>query len=46
MNQILIIVLYAKDWYGVKHQLLIHKRESKNLNYLNHSKAFIEYSMA
>ena len=34
------IYLYAKDPY----QFLIDKRESTGLKYLNHSKAFIEYS--
>ena len=34
------IFLYAKDPY----QFLIDKRESTGLKYLNHSKAFIEYS--
>ena len=36
--------LYAKDEYEAKYQLLISKRESKVLKYLNDSKAFIEYS--
>ena len=36
--------LYAKDAYEAKYQLLISKRESKVLKYLNDSKAFIEYS--
>ena len=36
--------LYAKDPYEVKYQLLINKRESTGLKYLNDSKAFIEYS--
>ena len=38
------IYLYAKDSYKVKHQLLIKKRESIGLKYVNDSKAFIEYS--
>ena len=36
--------LYAKDPYKAKHQMLINKRESAGLKYLNDSKAFIEYS--
>ena len=44
MNQILIVFLYAKDPYEVEYQLLINKRESTGLKYLNDSKAFIEYS--
>ena len=36
--------LYAKDPYETKYQLLINKRESTGLKYLNDSKAFIEYS--
>ena len=35
---------YAKDPYKAKYQLLINKRESTGLKYLNVSKAFIEYS--
>ena len=35
------IYLYAKDPYEAKHQLLINKRESTDLKYLNDSKAFI-----
>ena len=38
------IYLYAKDPYEAKYQILIHKRESTDLKYLNDSKAFIEYS--
>ena len=38
------IYLYPKDPYQVTYQLLIHKRESTELKYLNDSKAFIEYS--
>ena len=38
------ILLWAKDPYEDKYQLLINKRESTGLNYLNQSKAFIEYS--
>ena len=36
--------LYPKDSYEPKYQLLINKRESSDLKYLNDSKAFIEYS--
>ena len=36
--------LHAKDPYEAEYQLLINKRESKGLNYLNGPKAFIEYS--
>ena len=38
------IFLYVKDPYRQKHQLLINKRESTGLKYLNDSKAFIKYS--
>ena len=38
------IYLYAKDPYEGKYQLLINKRESTCLKYLNDSKAFIKYS--
>ena len=38
------IYFYAKDPYEAKYQLLINKRESTGLKYLNDSKAFIEYS--
>ena len=38
------IYLHAKDPYEAKYQLLINKRESTGLKYLNDSKAFIEYS--
>ena len=38
------ICLYAKDPYEAKYQLLINKRESTALKYLNDSKSFIEYS--
>ena len=38
------IYLYAKDPYDAKYRLLINKRESTALKYLNDSKAFIEYS--
>ena len=34
---------YAKDPNEAKHQLLINKRESTCLKYLNDSKAFTEY---
>ena len=36
--------LYAKNSYTVKYQLIINKRESKDIHYLNESKAFTEYS--
>ena len=38
------IYLYAKDPYEAKYQLLINKKESADLKYLNDSKTFIEYS--
>ena len=38
------IYLYANDPYEATNQLLINKRESAGLRYLNGSKAFIEYS--
>ena len=38
------IYLYAKDPSEAKYQLLINKRESSGLKYLNYPKAFIEYS--
>ena len=38
------IHLYAKDPYEAKHQLIINKRESASLKYLNDPKAFTEYS--
>ena len=38
------IYLYAKDPYEAKYQLLINKKESTDLKYLNDSKTFIEYS--
>ena len=38
------IILYAKDPYDAKYQLLINKRESIGLKYLNDSKTFIENS--
>ena len=38
------IYLYAKDLYEAKYQLLIKKRESIGLKYLNDSKASTEYS--
>ena len=34
------IYLYAKDAYKAKYQLLINKRESTGLKYLNDSKGF------
>ena len=36
--------LYAKDPYEAKYQLLVNKRKSTGLKYLNDSKAFIEYA--
>ena len=36
--------MHAKDQDEAKYQLLINKRESTGLKYLNDSKAFIEYS--
>ena len=45
MNQILIkFMCTLKDPNETKYQLLIKKRESTGLKYLNDSKAFIEYS--
>ena len=38
------IYLYGKDLYEAKYQLLIKKRESTGLKYLNDSKASTEYS--
>ena len=38
------IYLYAKDLYEAKYQLLIDKRKNTELNYLNESQAFIEYT--
>ena len=38
------IYLYAKDPYEAKYQLIINKRESTGLKYLNDSKDFTEYS--
>ena len=38
------IYLYAKDLYEAKYQLLIDKRKNTELNYLNDSQAFIEYT--
>ena len=38
------ILLYAKEQYEAKYQLLINKRKSTNLNYFNNSKSFIKYS--
>ena len=37
--------LYAKDGYNAKYKLLINKRESTVLKYLNDLKAFIEYTI-
>ena len=42
-NDINKIYLYAKDLYEAKYQLLISKRKSRGIKYLNDSKAFIEY---
>ena len=39
------IYLYAKDGYNTKYKLLINKRESTGLKYLNDLKAFIEYTI-
>ena len=39
------IYLYAKDGYNAKYKLLINKRESAVLKYLNDLKAFIEYTI-
>ena len=45
MNQILIkIYLCAKDPFEAKYRLLLKKRESTCLKYLNDSKALTEYS--
>ena len=38
------IYLHAKDPYGAKYQMLINKRESTGLKYLNDPKVFIKYS--
>ena len=38
------IYLYVKDPWEEKYQMLINKRESTSLKYLNDSKAFIQYS--
>ena len=38
------IHLFAKDPYEAKYQLLINRRESTGIKYLNDSKAFMEYS--
>ena len=38
------IYLYAKDLYEWKLKLLISKRKSRDIKYLNHFKAFIECS--
>ena len=37
-------LLYAKDPYEAKYQLLINKRKSADLKYLYNSKAYIEPS--
>ena len=38
------IYLHVKDPWEAKYQMLINKRESTSLKYLNDSKAFIQYS--
>ena len=38
------ILLYVKDPYKAKHQLIINKRQSTGLKHLNDPEAFIEYS--
>ena len=42
-NESNIDKIYYKDPYKAKYQLLVKKRESKGLRYLNNSKALIEY---
>ena len=37
------LFLCVKDPYKAKYQLLINKRQDRNLKYFNNSKAFIEY---
>ena len=37
------IYLYAKDLFEAKYQLVINKRKSTGLKYLNYLKGFIEY---
>ena len=37
------IYLYAKDAWEAKYQLIINKKENKDLKHLNYSKAFIEW---
>ena len=45
MNQILIIFFYMlKIHMKQKYQLLMNKRESTDIKYLNDSKVFIKYS--
>ena len=39
------IYLNAKDLYEAKYQLLINKRKSAGIIYLDYSRAFIEYSI-
>ena len=39
-----VCYFYAKDPSEAKYQLLINKKESTGLKYLNGSKAFIEFS--
>ena len=36
--------LYTKDSYEAKHQFLIKKWKTADINHFNNSKAFIEYS--
>ena len=38
------IYLYAKDPYEAKYQLLINKREGRDIKHFNNSEAFIKYS--
>ena len=44
MNQIFIIYLYAKDPFEAKYQLLINKRESTGLKYLNDSNDMMTFT--
>ena len=38
------IIFFATDSYKVKYKLIINKRESTGLKYLNDTKVFVEYS--
>ena len=38
------IIFFATDSYKVKYKLIINKRESRGLKYLNDTKVFVEYS--